>query len=111
MIGFGSIITILFLILEGKFLSAFFIFLFLGISGEFYRKKSYFKCNSNQIIWKFPGFENEKTIQLEGTNYKITSDWKGIVLKNETNEYSISLDGLWKNDKKHILKKLQEFYG
>ena len=111
MIGTSSIAVPYYFFIDDNFMSSFFIFFFLAILSEIKRRKSYFNFNDNQIIWNFPGFENEKSLQLEGDNYKITSDWKGIVLKNETNEYSISLDGLWKNDKKHILKKLQEFYG
>lgn len=88
-----------------------FIFIFTAVLAEIKRRKSYFHYNDNKLIWKFPDFQGKKSLQLEGDNYKVTSDWKGIVLKNESNEHSISLDGLWKNDKKHILKKLQEFYG
>ena len=111
MVGFGLIGIIVAFIIEWHAFAGFFSLLTIGFAGEMYRKKSYFNFNDNQIIWNFPGFENEKSLQLEGDNYKVTSDWKGIVLKNETSEYSIALYGVWKNDNKQLLHNLQEVYG
>ena len=81
-------------------------FVLSGLIQYFQLKNKFLRFSKTEIEWVFAANEDTKKIEL----IKIDSNWKGIVLENRGNTYEISLDGIWKKDRKRIISEMKKFY-
>jgi len=84
--------------------------LLLNFYQYFVFKKQFFHIDNESIEWKFPDFKKPKRIEIKSDTPEISFNWKGINIKDGTEFYEISLDGLWKKDRKKTQAEMQEVF-
>ncbi len=78
---------------------------------NFYQlRKFYFKYDEKSIVWKLPNGDEENQIDLSEENYSVSRNWKGLTFTNENHSFDISLNYLWKGERKRLARELQSFY-
>jgi hypothetical protein len=85
-------------------------FVLSGLIQYFQLKNKFLRFSKTEIEWVFAANEDTKKIELIKGETSIDSNWKGIVLENGGNTYEISLDGIWKKDRKRIISEMKKFY-
>ena len=81
-----------------------------GLIQYFQLRKKYIRFTNEKVEWDFASIEHPQKIDLVKGTTVVDSNWKGVVLKNGEKEYEISLDGIWKRDRKRIISEMKEFY-
>lgn len=85
-------------------------FVAAGVIQYIQLKNKYIHFSKEKIEWEFASHKETQKINLENAETIVESNWKGVVLKNNGKEYEISLDGIWKLDRKRIIMEMQAFY-
>lgn len=57
-------------------------------------KKKYIRFSDKKIEWNFITNVTPKSINFSENSIEISSNWKGVSVKNGEQEYEISLDGI-----------------
>lgn len=73
-------------------------------------KKKFFSFSNSEITWQFMGMKTSKKLVFTTNQPSFTLDWKGLKVTDGEQSHEISLDGLWKRDRKKIITELQAFY-
>ena len=98
--------TIAFLISD----AAYPFFILSGLIQNFQLRKRYIRFSNTEVECNFITNENTKKIELIDGRTVIDSNWKGVVIETGEKEYEISLDRIWKKDRKRIISEMKKFY-
>lgn len=84
--------------------------LIVNLFQYFQFKKAYFNFSEEKIEWSFLGMEESKSFSLDGNSVTFETNWKGIIVHSGDKTYEISLDGIWKRERKRIISEMKVFY-
>ena len=65
-------------------------------------KRQFFHIDKNFIEWKFPDIAEPKRIEIQSEQPEFGFSWKGLSINDDGQLHEISLDGLWKKDRRKI---------
>lgn len=96
--------------LQTEWSAAIFPVLLINFYQYFIFKKQFFHVSKDFIEWKFPDLKTPKKVDLTSNTPEINYTWKGITIKDGEALHEISLDGLWKKDRKKIQAAMEEVF-
>ena len=96
--------------LRSEFSIGIFVVLLINFYQYFIFKKQFFHIDKNFIEWKFPDLTAPKRIEIKSDEPQFNFNWKGISIKDGEELKEISLDGLWKKDRKKIQSEIERVF-
>jgi len=95
---------------QSEFSIGIFVVLLFNLYQYFIFKKQYFHIHKKFIEWKFPDLEDPKRIEIQSERPEFNFTWKGISIKDDGQLHEISLDGLWKKDRRKIQSIIEQVF-
>ncbi|MEQ8624859.1 MAG: hypothetical protein RJQ00_03150 [Vicingaceae bacterium] len=95
---------------RSEFSIGIFIVLLFNFYQYFIFKKQFFHIDKKFIEWKFPDLTDPKRIEIQSEQPEFNFSWKGISIKDSEQLHEISLDGLWKKDRRKIQSIIEKVF-
>lgn len=95
---------------RSEFSIGIFAVLLFNLYQYFVFKKQFFHIDKKFIEWKFPDLKDPKKIEIQSEQPEFNFSWKGISIKDNRQLHEISLDGLWKKDRKKIQSIIEKVF-